>query len=234
MLKDANSTWLIATQLLSARASVNVPIHFKIILGSIPVVKYTDLKCHRECLHMCVHHKTTQLTQSIVLIITQMACWVINNHSGWLHSATLLPPSPSQVSLTISELSMNGIIQCHLYLSSLAQYHMVFTHGAAGINRSSSSLLCSILLYDYIKFLYSFSADRLWGGFQFGVITKKAAVSFVHVFSGHLQSQRRHPLPQFHHGRKFPFCSILFDCFRYRNYASLILSHRRFRKEESY
>lgn len=136
MLKDANSTWLIATQLLSARASVNVPINFKNYFRQhgLPVVKYTDLKCHRECLHVCTRIRP----------LSQEHC--INNHSRWLAGWLIITPDGSHSaprghhhhrSVWPFQNSpwMGSSSACHLYLSSLAQHHMVFTHGAAGINR---------------------------------------------------------------------------------------------------
>lgn len=76
MFKDADSNWLIATQLLSARASVNVPINLRNYFRQhgLPVVKYTNLKCHRECLYVCSHIRP----------FSQHTEHCINNHSRWL------------------------------------------------------------------------------------------------------------------------------------------------------
>lgn len=142
MLKDANSTWLIATQLLSARARVNVPINFKNYFRQhgLPVVKYTDLKCQTECLHVCTRIRP----------LSQHTEHCINNHSDGSHSVT--PPAlitiigQSDHFRTLHEWNHPVRATCiSLPWLNITWCSPMVLQVSIG---SSFSLLCSILLYD--------------------------------------------------------------------------------------
>lgn len=81
------------------------------------------------------------------------------------------------------------------------------------------------------QFTYSFSADGLLGGFQFWGIPNKAAMGiYVHAFLDIHTLTKTLEMAL----APVPLCSrsSIFVLLCYRDYASLIFSHRGFRKEE--
>ena len=128
--------------------------------------------------------------------------------------------------MTISEVYTNGIIQ---YVPPASVFFGSASHGVHPWCCVYQYLLpfhrCIVFYHMTTSHLYSFSADRLWGGFSFGSITKKAAVSLRLSFLDIHTLTKSTDTPQFHHvagSCRF----VLFVRFCYSNYASLIFSHR--------